>query len=211
MLRLVFAAVTVDLSSFAALARAKGEGRRTVLCPTHRSLLDFVLLSFLAFAVPEADIEVPWIVADEQFKKVRTGDEELSDDVFDSASVSNVTVVAFSSQMPVLGRFCTGSGAVYIKRKEGLAGCERAAEEVAAGDRPVEVFLEGTRSRDRRWVKPKVGFLRSLLEKTGGVLDLVPVCISYERVPEQRTLAGERYNSGLEIKVRECKDYFLVT
>ncbi|CAN0035385.1 unnamed protein product, partial [Hapterophycus canaliculatus] len=55
-----------------------------------------------------------------------------------------------------------------------------------------EVFVEGTRSRDRRFLAPKTGLIRALQgAREGATLWLVPVSISYERVPEQETLAEE--------------------
>ena len=55
---------------------------------------------------------------------------------------------------------------------------------------PIEVFLEGQRSRDRRFVEPRRGFLRCLAE-AGGNYTIVPIAINYERLPEQSVLADE--------------------
>eukprot|EP00752_Nemacystus_decipiens_P003513 g3241.t2 len=56
----------------------------------------------------------------------------------------------------------------------------------------LEVFVEGTRSRDRRFLAPKTGLIRALQgAREGATLWLVPVSISYERVPEQATLAED--------------------
>ncbi|CAM9318219.1 unnamed protein product [Ectocarpus sp. 12 AP-2014] len=61
----------------------------------------------------------------------------------------------------------------------------------------LEVFVEGTRSRDRRFLAPKTGLIRALQgAREGATLWLVPVSISYERVPEQGTLAEELLARG---------------
>ena len=53
-----------------------------------------------------------------------------------------------------------------------------------------EVFLEGKRSRDRRFVEPKTGFLKSL-KQSGGEHVLIPITINYESIPEHKELAFE--------------------
>ncbi|KAL3920984.1 MAG: hypothetical protein SGILL_002989 [Bacillariaceae sp.] len=50
--------------------------------------------------------------------------------------------------------------------------------------------MERKRSRDRRFAKPKTGILKSLKE-SGGNHIIVPVTISYERIPEQEILSEE--------------------
>ncbi|CAB1112580.1 unnamed protein product [Ectocarpus sp. CCAP 1310/34] len=61
----------------------------------------------------------------------------------------------------------------------------------------LEVFVEGTRSRDRRFLAPKTGLIRALQgAREGATLWLVPVSISYERVPEQGRLAEELLARG---------------
>ncbi|CAM9189791.1 unnamed protein product, partial [Ectocarpus fasciculatus] len=61
----------------------------------------------------------------------------------------------------------------------------------------LEVFVEGTRSRDRRFLAPKTGLIRALQgAREGATLWLVPVSISYERVPEQGRLAEELLSRG---------------
>jgi glycerol-3-phosphate O-acyltransferase len=59
----------------------------------------------------------------------------------------------------------------------------------------VEVFVEGSRSRDRRYLKPKTGFLRCL-SVAGGEYVVVPIAINYEEIPEQTHLARDVDQGG---------------
>ena len=155
-LRMTVEEVTVDVASFQALAReikGKKEGTTIVLAPTHRSMYDFLLLSYLAFTVPELSLEIPSIAAANDFETI-----------------------------PILSTVAKGSGAIFIKR--GGGGGKGLASSLKSLRGAVEVFIEGTRSRDRRHLKPKTGFLRALVER-GGDIVIVPICITYERTAEQ--------------------------
>jgi hypothetical protein len=56
----------------------------------------------------------------------------------------------------------------------------------------IEVFIEGKRSRDRTFIKPKTGFLRSVVETTEGQETVVlPLTINYEGLSDQTSLANE--------------------
>ena len=184
-LRATTAAVDVDLESFSEMAKHiaaekrlrganpnGGERTHVVLAPTHRSLYDFLLLSYVCFAVPELGLDLPYICADSDF-----------------------------AGLPLLGRVAVGCRAFFVKRNgagakdPGLRTNLRAVKKSASDEGEnstcfLEVFMEGTRSRDRRFVRPKTGFLRSLLE-SGGRHTIVPISISYERTPEQGSFASE--------------------
>ena len=60
---------------------------------------------------------------------------------------------------------------------------------VREGD-TLQFFIEGKRSRGRRFLKPRRGILRCL-QGTGLPFVVLPVAISYDRVPEERALLGE--------------------
>src|SRR5687767_15592239 len=62
--------VSVDLASFEAARRAREEGAALVIVPNHRSYLDFVLCSYLAFARPDLGIPIPYIAATMEFGKI---------------------------------------------------------------------------------------------------------------------------------------------
>ena len=160
-LRLTSEEVTVDLTSFQDLARQlkRSPNSTVVLAPTHRSMYDFLLLSYLTFTVPELNLALPSIAAADDFEKI-----------------------------PVLGRIAEGRGAMFIKRGGGGGqGLSQRLMGLMGIGKVIEVFVEGTRSRDRRFLKPKTGFLRALAEgSNGGDVVIVPICISYERTAEQK-------------------------
>ena len=165
--------LSVDLSSFElalkqrlALEKAeeKGAAVHLVLAPTHRSFFDFVILSYLVFAIPELQLSIPAIASADEF-----------------------------ASLPVIGLLARWLGAFYIRRGRGVADPDLQATVTSKKQRGTavfEVFIEGSRSRDRRFVTPKTGFLRSL-SNSGGRHLIVPIAISYERLPEQDILAAE--------------------
>jgi 1-acyl-sn-glycerol-3-phosphate acyltransferase len=187
--------VTVDLISFSmSLSRLKsmGESRRILLAPTHRSFFDFLLLSFLFFAVPELQIQLPFIATADDFKR-----------------------------LPVIGRVIQFLGAFFVQRGRGCADpcLSESFRQIfnscsSHGTTPVlEVFIEGQRSRDRRFVAPRTGLLRWLCEDEFDYL-ILPITINYERIPEQETLSAESAGgmaTGMNLagmlswlKVRSC-------
>ncbi|OGQ39172.1 MAG: hypothetical protein A2W61_00425 [Deltaproteobacteria bacterium RIFCSPLOWO2_01_44_7] len=54
----------------------------------------------------------------------------------------------------------------------------------------LEFFIEGTRSRSRKLLKPKRGLLKTL-QSTGQKFAILPVAISYDRIPEEEAFVRE--------------------
>eukprot|EP00557_Chaetoceros_sp_GSL56_P005710 CAMPEP_0176499892 /NCGR_PEP_ID=MMETSP0200_2-20121128/13204_1 /TAXON_ID=947934 /ORGANISM="Chaetoceros sp., Strain GSL56" /LENGTH=2329 /DNA_ID=CAMNT_0017898411 /DNA_START=71 /DNA_END=7060 /DNA_ORIENTATION=- len=177
LLRSITTEVTLDLDSFMRAVQAVHEcGSKTdikgdidsqtyiILAPTHRSYLDFILISYVAFAYPEIGISIPNIAAADDFARV-----------------------------PVLGLLTEMAGAFFVKRGKGVIDPkldEKVLSLKQTVNNCIEVFLEGRRSRDRRFLEPKTGFLRCLA-KTKGKHVVVPITINYEVIPEQSCLAEE--------------------
>ncbi len=150
-LRLTTNEVTIDMISMAKLARAIEQSAHEssdestheskpyiILAPTHRSFYDFMILSFISFSIPEIGISIPNIAAADDFARI-----------------------------PLLGWCAKLCGAFFLCRGKGVAdpGLRSQISSLKnkhSGENPtcIEVFLEGKRSRDRRFVKPKTGFLR---------------------------------------------------
>jgi len=176
LLRAIATEVTIDMDSFTKVihaiedckANASNSKVIVVLAPTHRSYLDFILLSFITFALPEIGIAIPNIAAADDFSRV-----------------------------PILGLLTRMAGAFFVRRGRGVADPalenkirtlkKRHTDNTSTC---IEVFLEGRRSRDRRFVHPKTGFLKCLV-KTEGTHVIVPITINYEALPEQACLAEE--------------------
>lgn len=138
-----------------------------ILAPTHRSYLDFILISYIAFALPELGISIPNIAAADDFARV-----------------------------PFMGLLTKMAGAFFVKRGKGIIDPKLETKVLSLKKSKsdittcIEVFLEGRRSRDRRFLEPKTGFLRCLA-KTKGTHVIVPITINYEVIPEQSCLTEE--------------------
>lgn len=167
LLRRISDRVTVDLPSFEEARRQVPEGAGIVLLPTHRSYLDFILVSNLMFARPELGIRVPFVAAAIEF-----------------------------GRLPLIGRLLRSVNAFYVHRgaaKENRELSKRVNDLLSKGE-VLEFFIEGQRSRSRAFLPPKKGLLR-LVQASGKPAMLFPIAISYDRVPEEeafrRELAGE--------------------
>jgi 1-acyl-sn-glycerol-3-phosphate acyltransferase len=165
----IFSSVIVDLGSICDVLRdlKKTQNTRIILAPTHRSFFDFLLLSYVCFALPELGVDVPFIVSADSFER-----------------------------LPVLGIVAKLLGAVFVRRNRGRIdpSLEASLNELPASS-VIEVFIEGTRSRDRRFVRPKTGVLRCLSAKSQNYC-IIPITISYERIPEQCSLVEEIRNAS---------------
>ncbi len=155
--------VTFDHPSFEAALAEIPKDTLVVLVPTHRSYMDFLLVPLLCFARPELGVRPPRIAAAEEFSKI-----------------------------PLLGRVFERAGAFYIRRGQGRADqtLNNQIAELVANRETLMFFIEGKRSRDRRFLSPKTGLLRSLAS-TNQRFAILPIAISYDRVPEEQALLAE--------------------
>lgn len=155
--------VTVDVPSFEAARRAAAPGSALVIVPNHRSYLDFVLCSYLAFARPDLGIPIPYIAATMEFGRI-----------------------------PVLGRILAALHAFYLRRGTGREDPDltRRVHGLIRDGKTLEFFVEGQRSRSREFLPPKRGLLRCL-QATGTPCTLLPVALTYDRVPEEAAFAAE--------------------
>jgi alcohol-forming fatty acyl-CoA reductase len=167
-LRRCTSAVTFDRASFERAVASVPADHSFVLAPSHRSYFDFLLSCYLCFQHPELGIPVPRIAAAEEFASI-----------------------------PVVGSLLTKAGAFYVRRGVGKAVPEvrRELERALSDEGSLMFFIEGQRSRGRHVLAPKRGLLRALQE-TGRSFAVLPIAISYERVPEEgafeRELKGGR-------------------
>ena len=157
----------------AELARANAKAPRArpiVLMPSHRSYVDFLLLSYVLFAY---SVPAPFIAAAEDF-----------------AQLGPVTDLLRSSGAFFLKRDGTGDALYQAVFEEYLA---RLLED----GQTVEFFVEGTRSRSGKALEPRLGMIRMLLRALPRCEDimLVPVSVDYERPPEVALYADELLGS----------------
>ncbi|XP_028254316.1 dihydroxyacetone phosphate acyltransferase-like, partial [Parambassis ranga] len=140
-----------------------------VLLPSHRSYMDFLLMSYILYTY---DLALPVIAAGMDFMGMRFVGEMLR--------MSGAFFIRRSFGGDKL-YWAVFSEYVRTMLKTGFA--------------PVEFFLEGTRSRTAKSLTPKLGLLNIVMDPflKGEVFDvtLVPVSISYERILEESLYARE--------------------
>ncbi|WP_426752515.1 SDR family oxidoreductase [Myxococcus sp. Y35] len=155
--------VTFDRPSFERAMEHVPPGALVVLAPTHRSYFDFLLTSYLCFQHPELGISMPHIAAAEEFGRI-----------------------------PVVGPILKDSQAFFIKRGVGREVPELGEElrRLTEKNASLMFFVEGQRSRARLMLPPKRGLLRAL-QNTGRQFVVLPIAISYDRLPEEASLAKE--------------------
>jgi alkyldihydroxyacetonephosphate synthase len=169
LLWMISTVVTVDINSFRkhllAVRSEKNGPVHLILVPTHRSFLDFILLSYVFFSLPELQVDLPFIIAADEFE-----------------------------QLPVIGWLARRLRAFYIERGKGRIDSTLSKKLKSLKGRYIgatfEVFIEGRRSRDRRFVNPKTGLLKSM-KMSGGSHVILPITINYECIPEQNILSEE--------------------
>lgn len=160
--------VTFDLPSFERARAAVPPGALMVVVPNHRSYLDFLLCSFLLFDRPDLGIGIPYIAAASEF-----------------------------AELPGLGWLFKQTQAFYISRGGGREdpALTKRIQTLADNGETLEFFIEGTRSRSRRFLTPKRGLLRAL-QNTGVTCAVLPVAISYDRLPEEGAFLKELRGGG---------------
>ncbi|XP_055904777.1 dihydroxyacetone phosphate acyltransferase [Eupeodes corollae] len=147
-----------------------GLGKNPVLyLPSHRSYLDFILMSYICF---HYNIEIPGIAAGMDFHAM-----------FGMGKMLRKTGAFF------MRRSFSGDELYWDVFREYMYAL------VASYHIGTEFFIEGTRSRNFKALVPKVGLLSMALMPyfTGEVSDItiVPVSVSYERVLEEQLFVYE--------------------
>mmetsp|Transcript_32012 Transcript_32012/g.31710 ORF Transcript_32012/g.31710 Transcript_32012/m.31710 type:complete len:821 (-) Transcript_32012:23-2485(-) len=148
-----------------------------VLVPTHRSYIDFLIMSYVFFSF---NIKMPYIAATDEFLSITLINHLLR------------TTGAFFIKRRVSGdHLYAAILSEYMKQ-------------LLRDQQILEFFVEGTRSRTGKTLHPKFGLLSMCTEAffEGEVQDIhfVPVTINYERVLEGETFPFELLG---EEKVRE--------
>ncbi|CAL1139708.1 unnamed protein product [Cladocopium goreaui] len=156
--------VTVDGASLLSITSLDAP---LVLCPQHRSVLDFVIIGLMCFQLqPILPLQLPQVAADAEF-----------------------------SNLPFLGWALSGLGAFFVRRGGGAVQPDPALRakvgRVFQSGRPLEVFLEGLRSRGRRQLRLRTGLLKALRDIAQRTVALVPLAMSYELLPDDESLFRE--------------------
>ncbi|XP_077024448.1 dihydroxyacetone phosphate acyltransferase isoform X4 [Tamandua tetradactyla] len=164
----IFSKVCVNEEGLQKLQRAIQE-HPVVLLPSHRSYIDFLMLSFVFF---NYDLPMPVIAAGMDFLGMKMVGELLR---MSGAFFMRRTFGGNKLYWAVFSEY------VKTMLRNGYA--------------PVEFFLEGTRSRTAKTLTPKLGLLNIVMEPffKREVFDtyLIPISISYDKILEETLYAYE--------------------
>ncbi|XP_008844025.1 dihydroxyacetone phosphate acyltransferase isoform X2 [Nannospalax galili] len=164
----IFSKVCVNEEGIQKLQRAIQE-YPVVLLPSHRSYIDFLMLSFVLY---NYDLPVPVIAAGMDFLGMKMVGELLR--------MSGAFFI----------RRTFGGNKLYW-----AVFSEYVKTMLRSGYAPIEFFLEGTRSRTAKTLTPKFGLLNIVMEPffKREVFDtyLVPISISYDKILEETLYAYE--------------------
>eukprot|EP01125_Pyxidicula_operculata_P008628 TRINITY_DN287_c4_g1_i2.p1 TRINITY_DN287_c4_g1~~TRINITY_DN287_c4_g1_i2.p1 ORF type:complete len:1267 (+),score=324.43 TRINITY_DN287_c4_g1_i2:27-3803(+) len=149
-------------------ALSKEGGSPIIYLPSHRSYIDFLILSYVLF---ESHLPLPHIAAGEDFLGIKF-----------VCSLLRAGGAFFLRRSFTGDKLYTAIFSEYVK--------QLARESV-----PIEFFIEGTRSRSGKSLPPKFGLLGMLLDSyfSGEVGDIhfVPIHINYEKVVEGQVYPNE--------------------
>ncbi|XP_050530534.1 dihydroxyacetone phosphate acyltransferase isoform X2 [Daktulosphaira vitifoliae] len=141
-----------------------------IFVPNHRSYLDFILMAFICF---HYDIEVPYVAAAMDFKN-----------------------------MKIMGNLLKQCGAFFLRRNKQvqddiyhLTLFSYIKYLIVYEKKPLQFFIEGTRSRSNKSVIPKLGLLKFILDLilNDEIHDtiFVPISINYDRLLEDKLFSCE--------------------
>ena len=150
-----------------------------LILPTHRSYVDFLLVSYLFFGY---DLRLPIIAAGEDFKAMYL-----------------VSWFLRSSGAFFIRRQFGNDSLYWVLFSEYLH------TQITNSDYPIEFFIEGTRSRTGKSLHPKVGMLRTVAEPffdhSVSDISIFPISITYQKRLEYNLYSKEL--SGIKGKPKE--------
>ena len=151
---------------------ALAHSHELVYVPCHRSHIDYLLLSYV---INEKELPIPYIAAGNNLN------------------------------MPIIGSILRRGGAFFIRRS--FRGNDLYSSLIFEylsilldSGMPIEYFIEGTRSRNGRLLKPRPGMLsmtvRSYLRERHKPIAFIPVSIAYEKLMESKAYQAELAGKG---------------
>lgn len=166
----IYEKVNVNSQMFSLLSKIQNERKNPiVLLPTHRSYLDFLIVSYIFFLYK---LKLPHIVSDD--------------------ALMNTFLIPFLIRSS--GAFFFRP-AKYSKSNIYQAIFNEYIQRLLVGGNNIEFFIEGTRSRTGKIQSPRTEILDTIIEtvEQGMVSDvcLVPLTINYQKVLEGDTFPGE--------------------
>eukprot|EP00474_Spongospora_subterranea_P005553 CRZ06011.1 hypothetical protein [Spongospora subterranea] len=171
--RRLYSNVFINHDGVESVRRASTDGVPIIYVPTHRSYMDFLLLSYTCFV---NCLPVPYIAAGDDFLEVA------------------VVRYLFRHSGAFFIRRSFKDDFVY------KAIFEEYVRQILCLGKSLEFFIEGSRSRSGKMVHPKLGLLqvicKTLIE--GDIKDaiIVPIAINYERTLEGGIYSQELHGSS---------------
>jgi 1-acyl-sn-glycerol-3-phosphate acyltransferase len=154
--RKIFSDILVDVDKLIEIIYNTKNTDNLVICPNHRSYCDFLLISYILFELKYLGVKLPRIAATSDFKKI-----------------------------PFIGKLFELLGCFYVERGKGrVEELNNKIHNMIDNNENIEFFIEGTRSRTRQTLPFKTGLIKALQE-TNKNFQLLPVTLSYEKIPEQ--------------------------
>ena len=156
--RIMFSEIYINLEKLIEIIYKLDKESIIVLCPTHRTYSDFLIVSYILFELKDLGVKLPKIAAAIEFKNI-----------------------------PIIGKILENLGCFFIKRGYGKElSVNKKINNLIENNENIEFFIEGTRSRSRQYLPFKTGLIRALQE-TGKNFQILPITISYEKIPEQNS------------------------
>eukprot|EP01084_Bolivina_argentea_P057818 105605_1 len=154
--------VVIDKKSIQKLQELSGK-KNIVLLPTHRAFYDFLLMCKICVKYQSYGLSMPLSFATSKFKQSLPIAKFMSmmNTVFIDSRSNNIK-----------------SGFLSKKIKQNMNK-----------NNVYQLFIEGTRSRNRKFLKPHHGALSVLIENMD--VNIVPISINYERISEQNLFYKE--------------------
>lgn len=169
----IYDGLDVDIAGLAEVKRVAGK-HPIVLVPSHKSHLDYLLLSYIFY---NHDLSLPHVCA------------------------------GVNLNFWPVSRFLRRGGAFFIRRSLGDNRVYKLVLQsylklLLSDGYSTEFFIEGTRSRTGKLLKPKMGILSMLVGayQNGAAEDVyfVPISINYERIVEEMSYVQEGQGASKE-------------
>jgi 1-acyl-sn-glycerol-3-phosphate acyltransferase len=151
----MFSEITVDIDSF---INNNYKDKQLLICPSHRSYIDFLLINLFIAQYKTFNINLPTIAATSDFKNV----------------------FFIGKLFEYLGAFYVQRGSDELDKIE----LDNTINNLLNNNGNMLFYPEGTRSRSRISYPFKTGLLKAI-QKTRKTVYILPITISYEKVVEQ--------------------------
>ncbi|RUS23656.1 acyltransferase-domain-containing protein [Jimgerdemannia flammicorona] len=207
LVRLYHQGIHIKESEFVVLRNAAIEAERSrrslILLPSHKSHVDYLVISYVFFRL---GIALPHIAAGDNLDMPIVGGilkgsgaffirRVWGDDLMYKAVLDEYMEALLQAGREYIWRVMTGRAEVYGYQMNVSLNRGSTCILTYSFIDNIECFIEGTRSRTGKLLTPKLGILKIILESviSGGARDaiIVPISIGYDKVIETSTYMTE--------------------